>query len=286
MTTRSFNFIVGAETSTLPTVGTPSADDDLISKGYADGHYTQGGASVASIAVLKAIASADRADGDTFAVKSTNTLYIFDADSAVAGDNNNVLAPDAGTGRWIKVRENQLTVSRALTSDANGYVAVANPTTTELNRLVGVASEIMAVGSAQTVSGVKTHTASVIMNAQNETRYADLDSTNYAAIKAPAVLASDYTLTLPINDGSANQALTSDGSGVLSWQSVAISGQGTLTTNASTGSKTIASGETLFHPNLDIQSGHTYTVDSGGFLTTTELKVNGTLAVNGTVQVF
>lgn len=40
--------------------------------------------------------------------------------------------------------------------------------------------------------------------------------TSYAAIKAPA-LAASYTLTLPANDGDADQVLTTDGSGVLSW---------------------------------------------------------------------
>ncbi len=42
--------------------------------------------------------------------------------------------------------------------------------------------------------------------------------TNYAAIRAPATLAADYTLTLPADDGAANQALFTNGSGTLSWQ--------------------------------------------------------------------
>lgn len=37
-----------------------------------------------------------------------------------------------------------------------------------------------------------------------------------AEIKSPALLSS-YSLTLPINDGSAGQVLTTDGSGILSW---------------------------------------------------------------------
>jgi len=41
--------------------------------------------------------------------------------------------------------------------------------------------------------------------------------TDYVALRAPSALAANYTLTLPDNDGNANQVLTTDGSGVLSW---------------------------------------------------------------------
>ncbi len=40
---------------------------------------------------------------------------------------------------------------------------------------------------------------------------------NYAIIKVPSDLTANYTLTLPANDGDANQVLKTDGSGVLSW---------------------------------------------------------------------
>lgn len=40
---------------------------------------------------------------------------------------------------------------------------------------------------------------------------------NFASIKAPAVLAADYTLTLPVDDGNDGQALITDGTGTLTW---------------------------------------------------------------------
>ena len=43
------------------------------------------------------------------------------------------------------------------------------------------------------------------------------NGTNVLKIKAPAALAGDVTLTLPDNDGNANDFLQSNGSGVLSW---------------------------------------------------------------------
>jgi hypothetical protein len=45
----------------------------------------------------------------------------------------------------------------------------------------------------------------------------DNSGSNYAIIKVPSDLAANYTLTLPANDGDANQVLKTDGSGVLSW---------------------------------------------------------------------
>ena len=57
----------------------------------------------------------------------------------------------------------------------------------------------------------------VTIPGQADLRLADSDSSNYVALQAPATVAANVTLTLPGNDGDANQVLTTDGSGVLSW---------------------------------------------------------------------
>lgn len=100
--TREYQFTTGPETSDQPAAGTPSDDADLVNKGYADGRYMQGQRAVADITALKAIAIADRADGNLINVLSLNVLYIFDQGSAAAGDDDFVVAPDAGSGRWLK----------------------------------------------------------------------------------------------------------------------------------------------------------------------------------------
>lgn len=105
MATRQFDFINGPETSTPPTVGTPDSSDDLITLGFADDRYTQGGAAVADITALKAVASAERRDGDFFVVKSTNNIYRFDSASAVTGDDNFYLTPAVGSGRWVRITD-------------------------------------------------------------------------------------------------------------------------------------------------------------------------------------
>ncbi len=59
------------------------------------------------------------------------------------------------------------------------------------------------------------------------------DNNKGITIKAPAALAADYVLTLPPNDGTNGQQLTTDGSGVLSWASAG--GTGTVTQVATAG---------------------------------------------------
>jgi hypothetical protein len=46
------------------------------------------------------------------------------------------------------------------------------------------------------------------------------NGTNYVQLQSPAALAASYTLTLPVDDGTSGQLLSTNGSGVLSWTSV------------------------------------------------------------------
>ncbi len=58
--------------------------------------------------------------------------------------------------------------------------------------------------------------------------YADLDLTHYVELKAPNVVSTSYSLTLPSADGTNGQALITDGAGQLSFST--ISGGGGVTT--------------------------------------------------------
>jgi len=60
-------------------------------------------------------------------------------------------------------------------------------------------------------------TNNVQLNAQNDLRFADADSSNYVGFQAPETVASNVTWTLPSTDGSVNQALITNGSGTLSF---------------------------------------------------------------------
>jgi hypothetical protein len=66
-------------------------------------------------------------------------------------------------------------------------------------------------------------TANFQLNAQNDLRFADADSSNYVAFQAPASIATNYTWTLPSVDGTSGQFLSTDASGTLSWASGSVS---------------------------------------------------------------
>ena len=60
-------------------------------------------------------------------------------------------------------------------------------------------------------------TTAFTLNATAELRLADTDSSHYVGFKAPATVSTNRIWTLPSVDGTAGYALTTDGSGTLSW---------------------------------------------------------------------
>lgn len=81
-----------------------------------------------------------------------------------------------------------------------------------------IAGKLNAAGGAMT--------GNLTLNAQNELRLADSDSSNYIALKSPATVASNVSLTLPADDGDNGEFLQTNGSGVLDWASVPPSSTG------------------------------------------------------------
>jgi hypothetical protein len=61
------------------------------------------------------------------------------------------------------------------------------------------------------------------LNSQNSLRFADADSSNYVAFKAPTTITSNVTYALPPSDGGSGQVLSTDGNGNLNWISSGIS---------------------------------------------------------------
>jgi hypothetical protein len=57
----------------------------------------------------------------------------------------------------------------------------------------------------------------VNITSQGDLRLEDSSGGQYVALQAPGTIGSSFTLTLPDTDGDANQVLTTDGSGVLTW---------------------------------------------------------------------
>ena len=124
-------------------------------------------------------------------------------------------------------------------------------------------------------TGSAVFTNNIALNAQNDLRFADSDSSNYVAFQAPATISSNYTLTLPSTDGSSNQVLTTNGSGTLSWTTAAV----TITDNtsdAATNYPAITTATSGTITSARVTSTKFTFQPSTGLLTTTELTVNGT----------
>jgi hypothetical protein len=108
MSTREYDFVTGIETSTQPTAGTPTDDNDTVNKGYADDTYAfraSWGDAVTSNSTLKAVASADRFDKQSRFNEAAQAYYAYDSGSGAADDGDAVLEPNDTpvTGRWIKI---------------------------------------------------------------------------------------------------------------------------------------------------------------------------------------
>jgi len=103
MATRQYEFIVGPTTSELPSTGAPSGATDLMTLGYADENYVQGGSSKATKSALKDVPASARTDNDLRYVDENDTIYRFDSASAASENDPLILAPTSGTGRWLKI---------------------------------------------------------------------------------------------------------------------------------------------------------------------------------------
>lgn len=155
--------------------------------------------------------------------------------------SNSIVNADINSAAAIALSKlASLTASRALVTDGSGVITVATTTATEIGFVNGVTSAIQTQIDSKVAKAGDTMTGNLIMDNQKEVRFRETtaNGTNYAAIKAPASLAADYTLTLPIDDGNANERLVTDGSGVLSWVAPtanivqqSVSGNVTITTD-------------------------------------------------------
>lgn len=89
----------------------------------------------------------------------------------------------------------------------------------------------------------------VQIGATGALRFADTDSSNYVAFKAPGTVSSNVTWTLPATDGTSSQVLSTNGSGTLSWATAS-------------GSGTVASG-CIYLNNLTISANYTIATSQG-----------------------
>ena len=108
-----------------------------------------------------------------------------------------------------------------------------------------------ATGTVLTLSDTAiTSSQNLIIDNDKDIRFreATANGTNYVSLSAPTTLASDLALTLPSADGTNGQALVTNGSGILSFSTVAPAlsySKGTFTGNGSATTITINSGRAV-----------------------------------------
>lgn len=106
METRAYDFVTGIESASAPTPTAPSGDSSFMTKGYADDTYALRSSwmdKAADNTAVKAIVSADRSNGQIVFNYGTDSFYKFDSGSSATDDDDLVLQPSSGTGRWLKV---------------------------------------------------------------------------------------------------------------------------------------------------------------------------------------
>ena len=92
-----------------------------------------------------------------------------------------------------------------------------------------------------TVDAPAVFTGDVTLDNQSDLRFVESagHGDNWVAFQAPGTVASNVTWTLPDADGTADQALSTDGAGVLSWESYLKLTGGTLTGTLTSTERTI-----------------------------------------------
>ncbi len=134
--------------------------------------------------------------------------------------SNLVQQRNAGNSAWITIG--------TLGATNWGLAALASPTFTGTplaptasagTNTTQIATTAFVTGQFLPLTG-GTVTGNVTLNAQSDVRFGDADSSNFVALQAPATVAANLTLTLPAADGSSGQALTTDGSGALSFATI------------------------------------------------------------------
>jgi hypothetical protein len=122
------------------------------------------------------------------------------------------------------------TTGATVTVPAGNNIFIYNDGTDVLNAITYITAL-----NAVSVSAGSVTTTQVDIVSQGDLRLQDTTGGEYVALQAPGTIASSYTLTLPVDDGTSGQALITDGSGALSWSTAAagdVYGPASATDNA------------------------------------------------------
>ena len=259
---------------------------------------------------LASALSTDKTGSSKVVFDTSPTLVTPSIGAATATSVNKVTITAPATGSTLTIAEGKtLTASNTLTftgTDASSVAFGAGGTVVYTSGLgTGVATFLATPSSANLASALtdETGTGTLVFSAAPTftgdvgvsgnlllTGGADIrfvetgGGTDYVAFQAPASIATSLTWTLPSADGSANQLLSTNGSGTLSWASPASAA--TVTTSSTNGnanyyllfSTSAQSGATIY---VDDTTGPLLYNPAQGLSVGTDLSVDGDLQVNG-----
>ena len=93
----------------------------------------------------------------------------------------------------------------------------------------------------------------VVVDSEGEVRFGDASGAEYAGLKAPSTVSASYTLSLPSATGTVNQAIVTNGSGVLSFSDV----------QASAATLTAIAALAVTDSNIIVGNGATWVAETG-----------------------
>lgn len=128
-------------------------------------------------------------------LKSLSSLVLEDPG---AGTNTVTIQSGVPTASYVlTLPVDDGTANQVLTTDGSGILSWGN----------------------RVINTGDTMTGDLIMDNQKSVKFRELtvNGTDDITVKAPASLAAAYSLTLPVDDGTNGQVLTTDGTGILSW---------------------------------------------------------------------
>jgi hypothetical protein len=171
-----------------------------------------------------------RYDGTTGKLIQNSAVTIDDSNNVSGVVQLNATTVDTTNIEVTNLKAKDGTAAGSI-ADSTGIITIASSvlTTADIN---GGTIDNTSIGASTPSTVVATQ---VDITAQGDLRLQDTTGGQFVALQAPSTIATSYTLTLPVDDGTSGQALITDGSGVLSWSSAAagdVYGPASATDNA------------------------------------------------------
>lgn len=285
----------------LSKLAATTASRALVSDG--SGFISASAVTSTELAQLSGVSVGGNTSGDILTTDDTQTV----TNKSIDSDNNtitNIVNADIKAAAAIALNKlAATTASRALVSDASGFVSPSIVTSTELGYVAGATSALQTQIDGKQADVITTRGDVIVGNASG-------DAIRLAVGAVGTVLTSDGTdaaWASPAGTGDVtaaaniadNALVRGDGgakgiqqSGITVSDADFMSGIGELESEfvvlkkATVVDHTIASGEVSMHPLLTVSTGDTVTVDSGGDLFSIDtVTVDGTLTINGNATV-